>query len=100
MTNQAQMANQGSARRALVTCPRRPSDMCGVTGALGFMSPSVRHAVRSMQRAMAHRGPDGEGFWEWYDESIHRGVILAHRRLAIIDLSDHAAQPMTDRITG
>jgi asparagine synthase (glutamine-hydrolysing) len=40
---------------------------------------------------MASRGPDGAG--EWYSAGGHIG--LAHRRLAIIDLSDHASQPMT-----
>ncbi len=39
---------------------------------------------------IAHRGPDGSGHWA--TEENHVG--LAHRRLAIIDLSDNAAQPM------
>jgi asparagine synthase (glutamine-hydrolysing) len=43
-----------------------------------------------MTDAIAHRGPDGEGFWI----SDHSKVGLGHRRLKIIDLSDHAAQPM------
>jgi len=39
---------------------------------------------------MIPRGPDGKG--EWY--SSDKRVALGHRRLSIIDLSDHAAQPM------
>jgi asparagine synthase (glutamine-hydrolysing) len=43
-----------------------------------------------MNAQMQKRGPDGEGFWASADER----VMLAHRRLAIIDLAERAAQPM------
>ena len=43
-----------------------------------------------MSEALAPRGPDGSGLW------FHNGSALAHRRLAIIDLSDRGAQPMVD----
>ena len=43
-----------------------------------------------MTDALAHRGPDGEGFWSNHNGNIH----LGHRRLSIIDLSNNAAQPM------
>lgn len=53
-------------------------------------------AVRRMLRGIAHRGPDGEGVETW------NSVALAHRRLAILDLSEAGHQPMlsTDREVG
>ena len=47
-----------------------------------------------MCEAQARRGPDGQGVW-------HQGrVALGHRRLKIIDLSEHGAQPMVDAELG
>ena len=64
--------------------------MCGVCGVLNFDGAPVPAAVlKGMIDAMVHRGPDGEGQW-------HNGAVaLGHRRLAIIDLSEAASQPMT-----
>jgi asparagine synthase (glutamine-hydrolysing) len=47
-------------------------------------------SVQAMTRRLAHRGPDGEGFWG----DAHEGAVLGHRRLAIQDLSPSGAQPM------
>ena len=68
--------------------------MCGVTGFLSFKNQlSEAESQLSLQRmadAVAHRGPDGSGFW--HDASA--GCFLAHRRLSIIELSDAGSQPM------
>lgn len=63
--------------------------MCGVCGVINFVgSPVDARILRRMTDAIAHRGPDGEG---WYQD---KGVGLGHRRLAIIDLSPAGHQPM------
>ena len=53
-----------------------------------------RDALERMSAALAPRGPDGDGHW------FHDGTALAHRRLAIIDLSERGAQPMVDEELG
>src|SRR5215210_5273862 len=64
--------------------------MCGIAGFLNVNgAPAAKPAVMRMARALAHRGPDGEGVW------TEGAVAFGHRRLAIIDLSPAAAQPMT-----
>lgn len=63
--------------------------MCGINGHFGKSSTDqLRVAITSMNDALAHRGPDGEG------EYIADGIALGHRRLSIIDLSDAGKQPM------
>ncbi|MFN7843136.1 MAG: asparagine synthase (glutamine-hydrolyzing), partial [Pirellula sp.] len=75
--------------------------MCGIAGAIGSISAAIDLAVEQMNAAQIHRGPDGHGTWSTSPEnSIGGGVVLAHRRLAIIDLSDAATQPMIDSETG
>ena len=67
--------------------------MCGIAGLLvpgGAPEETLLRRAGAMARAIAHRGPDGEGVWA--DASA--GVALGHRRLAIIDLSDTGRQPM------
>lgn len=69
--------------------------MCGIAGvAGGGPRPATdrrgrMEEVSHMLSALAHRGPDGEGI-----EALD-GVVLGHRRLAVIDLSERARQPMT-----
>ena len=63
--------------------------MCGIAGIVNLNgAPASEVAIRAMTKAIAHRGPDGEGHW------LDGPVALGHRRLSIIDLSDAAAQPM------
>jgi len=64
--------------------------MCGIAGILGSNAAEHEKAVHKMVAAMSHRGPDGEGIYI----SPSGTCILGHRRLAILDLSDAASQPM------
>lgn len=67
--------------------------MCGIAGIVDFSGQHVSEsALVGMSDAMAHRGPDGEGQWYSSDSTVG----LAHRRLAIVDLTPDAAQPMTE----
>ncbi len=63
--------------------------MCGIAG---YMGAGDESALRRMAEAIKHRGPDGTGFWR--DDVA--GVGLTQARLAIIDLSKIADQPMAD----
>ncbi len=65
--------------------------MCGIFGYVGT-EPLPPHALDAVSRALAHRGPDSEGRFS----DGNGDVALLHRRLKIIDLSDAAAQPMTN----
>jgi asparagine synthase (glutamine-hydrolysing) len=71
--------------------------MCGICGVFsiptgGDLSPEARLSVAAMTAALAHRGPDGDGFYD----NAH--VALGHRRLAIIDRAGgHQPMPNEDR---
>jgi len=61
--------------------------MCGICGYIGtHIDEAVLH---SMVQTMNHRGPDGSGCW------TNQKSALGHTRLAIIDLSEAASQPMS-----
>ncbi|MCX6312378.1 MAG: asparagine synthase (glutamine-hydrolyzing) [Bacteroidetes bacterium] len=101
--------------------------MCGISGIVKFdgASDELRVAIRKMNSAIRHRGPDGEGFvfgdenWKaiaTFSEdtpieisssrfphsptvpistlSVPTNLVLAHRRLAILDLSPAGHQPL------
>jgi asparagine synthase (glutamine-hydrolysing) len=66
--------------------------MCGISGVFamtGPLDPEVRAALPAINGALAHRGPDGDGF---YDDTR---VAFGHRRLAIIDRAG-GHQPMAN----
>src|SRR5437764_6837715 len=63
--------------------------MCGIAGLIYADAdrPVDRAVLQAMGDSIAHRGPDGEGFW------AEPGVGLVHRRLSIIDLAG-GGQPL------
>ncbi|GFO69000.1 asparagine synthetase B [Geomonas limicola] len=66
--------------------------MCGIAG---YLAPNGKmgrfsETLSAMAETLRHRGPDDGGIW--YD--AEKGVGLAHRRLAILDLSSAGHQPM------
>ncbi len=69
--------------------------MCGIAGLFdlsrGQPAGALEHAAAAMTATLVHRGPDGSGTFA----DGQGGAALGHRRLAIIDLSETGAQPMT-----
>jgi asparagine synthase (glutamine-hydrolysing) len=74
--------------------------MCGIAGIIGRLDKPNRAALQRMSDAMIHRGPDASGTWVSAPDARGWGVLLAHRRLSILDLSPAGAQPMVDPVTG
>ncbi|WP_341018681.1 asparagine synthase (glutamine-hydrolyzing) [Brevundimonas diminuta] len=65
--------------------------MCGIVGYIASSDMVGQSALVDMATAISHRGRDGSGVWR----DTKSGVGLAHRRLAILDLSEAGHQPMT-----
>lgn len=64
--------------------------MCGILGWVGNGAPPFEYSsFKKASDIMGHRGPNDEGIWQ--DEN----VVLGHRRLSIIDLSNNGHQPMS-----
>ena len=66
--------------------------MCGIAGVFSWTRAGAFDATRTsadLCAALAHRGPDGEGTF------TDAGLLLVHRRLAIIDPTPGGRQPMT-----
>jgi len=69
--------------------------MCGIAGFVDTKPADASAFTAQAQRmadTLAHRGPDADGVWV----DANAGVVLAHRRLSIVDLSAAGAQPMRD----
>lgn len=66
--------------------------MCGITGFIDFNKASTEETLRKMTDTLNHRGPDGSGTVLLSGETAQ--IAFGHRRLAIIDLSEHGNQPM------
>lgn len=68
--------------------------MCGIAGLLTepdrLPAAELAARARSMGDSLLHRGPDGGDVWV----DAEAGIALAHRRLAIVDLSPAGHQPM------
>lgn len=63
--------------------------MCGIAGIFNVTGKPISvHTIRKMTDILSHRGPDDEGYW------VESFIGFGHRRLAIIDLSPLAHQPM------
>jgi len=66
--------------------------MCGIAGYVNFNGePAAQVILKKMTDAIAHRGRDGEGHF------VERHVGIGHRRLAVIDITPSAHQPMMTR---
>jgi asparagine synthase (glutamine-hydrolysing) len=64
--------------------------MCGIAGIISFNEPLDLNRMTNTLNVIQHRGPDAEGVWI----SDNNKVILGHRRLSIIDLTESGNQPM------
>ena len=64
--------------------------MCGIAGIVDWRNKDWTDTVQKMNDRVYHRGPDDGGVIQLM------GACLGHRRLAIIDLSNNAGQPMKD----
>ena len=66
--------------------------MCGILGVYNLDGqPFLHENLVNMAKQIAHRGPDGEGYY------LKDNIGLAHKRLSIIDVSERGAQPMTSK---
>lgn len=66
--------------------------MCGLAGLFSKSSSKEQNIskMEAMLESIERRGPDGSGIW-----TDDKGLVLGHRRLSIIDLSDGGKQPMS-----
>jgi asparagine synthase (glutamine-hydrolysing) len=66
--------------------------MCGIVGVFNLNGePFGLNILKRMSNKLAHRGPDGDGYY------TNDNIALAHRRLAILDVSPRGTQPMNSK---
>jgi len=65
--------------------------LCSIAGILENCVSDSGNAIQRANYALGHRGPDAHTFYRDDD------ILLAHNRLAILDLSEAGAQPMTSK---
>ena len=64
--------------------------MCGINGIIYKRTSPKILEIKKMNEAIKHRGPDDEGIYKF------ENIILGHRRLSILDLSEKGRQPMSN----
>lgn len=64
--------------------------MCGINGIINYKNQVIEDEIHQMNSLLDHRGPDGRGVFKY------ENLFLGHTRLAIQDLSDKGAQPMSN----
>jgi asparagine synthase (glutamine-hydrolysing) len=65
--------------------------MCGISGIIHFNNnPVEQDDIALLEKAIKHRGPDGQAVWF----NNQRNIVLGHTRLSILDLSNAGKQPM------
>ena len=76
--------------------------MCSISGLISVSGVRCEAAVKRMNAALKHRGPDDQGVWQREFETAGRRatIALGNTRLAVIDTSHAGHQPMTDPQTG
>ncbi len=64
--------------------------MCAIAGIISIVqTDNLKKDINSMLETVVHRGPDGQG-----SKIFDNKIVLGHRRLAILDLSEKGIQPM------
>ncbi len=66
--------------------------MCGIAGVFNLNGePFALANLKKMAQTIGHRGPDGDGYF------VENNIAIAHKRLAILDVSSRGAQPMISK---
>ena len=71
--------------------------MCGIAGILGKVGEENGKALERMNAALAHRGPDGEGYWHSSTDERGWGLLLASDNVSnyLVQRAARASVPHT-----